>query len=176
LAIRGQILGEEVGVVNIKSQKDFFSGLLFMAVGMAFAWGATSYPVGSGDRMGPGYFPLVLGVLLAVLGGMVVFKALVVETEDGETIGQWRWRPLGCIVAANLAFGVLVGGLPGLGLPSMGMMPAIFVLTLVSAGAASTFKLWEVLVLASVLSLGSYGVLIKLLKLPLQVWPAFLGW
>jgi len=63
-------------VVNIKSQKDFFSGLLFMGVGVAFAWGATTYTVGTGARMGPGYFPLMLGVLLAVLGAAVIFKAL----------------------------------------------------------------------------------------------------
>ena len=54
--------------MNIKSQKDFFSGLMFTVVGGAFAYGATSYTVGTGARMGPGYFPLVLGVILALLG------------------------------------------------------------------------------------------------------------
>ena len=49
--------------MNIKSQKDFFSGLMFMGVGAAFAWGATTYNVGTGARMGPGYFPLMLGIL-----------------------------------------------------------------------------------------------------------------
>ena len=48
--------------MNIKSQKDFFSGLMFLVVGVAFAWGATTYKVGTGARMGPGYFPLMLGV------------------------------------------------------------------------------------------------------------------
>ena len=52
--------------MNIKSQKDFFSGLMFMGVGVAFAWGATGYTLGDGARMGPGYFPLALGVLLAL--------------------------------------------------------------------------------------------------------------
>ena len=52
----------------IKSQKDFFAGLLFMALGIAFALGARTYNVGTGARMGPGYFPLVLGVVLALLG------------------------------------------------------------------------------------------------------------
>ncbi|MDD5333170.1 MAG: tripartite tricarboxylate transporter TctB family protein, partial [Rhodoferax sp.] len=80
--------------MNIKSQKDFFSGVVFMAVGGAFAWGATTYTVGSGARMGPGYFPLMLGVLLALLGAVITFKAMVVETEDGEKIGKWIWRPV----------------------------------------------------------------------------------
>ena len=46
--------------MKIKSQKDFFAGLMFMGVGVAFAWGATTYNVGNGARMGPGYFPLLL--------------------------------------------------------------------------------------------------------------------
>jgi hypothetical protein len=54
--------------VHIKSQKDFFSGLMFLLVGIAFAWGAGGYSVGTGARMGPGYFPMVLGVLLAGIG------------------------------------------------------------------------------------------------------------
>ena len=69
--------------MNLKSQKDFFSGLMFMCVGVAFAWGASGYTIGTGARMGPGYFPLVLGVLLALLGGLITFKALVVETVAG---------------------------------------------------------------------------------------------
>ena len=54
--------------MKIKSQRDFFSGLMFTAVGVAFAWGATTYNVGSGARMGPGYFPLMLGIVLAFIG------------------------------------------------------------------------------------------------------------
>ena len=70
--------------MNIKSQKDFFSGVLFMGVGVAFALGAGNYSVGTGARMGPGYFPLMLGILLAVLGIVITFQSLVVETEDGD--------------------------------------------------------------------------------------------
>ncbi len=161
--------------MNIKSQKDFFSGLLYMAAGVAFAWGATTYTVGSGARMGPGYFPLMLGVLLAGLGSIIVFKSLVVETEDGDKVGSWAWRPVGFIVAANLAFGVLLGGLPSIGLPSMGLVVAIYALTLIAACAGSSFKLKEVLILATILAVGSYLVFIKLLKLQLVVWPAMLG-
>ena len=53
--------------MRIKSQKDFFAGLLYFAIGVAFAWGATNYNIGDGARMGPGYFPLLLGIVLAVL-------------------------------------------------------------------------------------------------------------
>ena len=60
--------------MNIKSQKDFFSGLMFMGFGVAFAWGSSSYTIGSGARMGPGYFPLVLGVLLALCSWGLVWR------------------------------------------------------------------------------------------------------
>lgn len=160
--------------MNIKSQKDFFSGVVFMAVGGAFAWGATTYTVGSGARMGPGYFPLMLGVLLALLGAAITFKAMVVETEDGEKIGKWIWRPVGYIVAANLAFGILLGGLPSIKLPAMGMVIAIIALTLIAAKAGTEFKLKEILILAAVLVIGSYVTFILLLKLQIQVWPTFI--
>lgn len=161
--------------MQIKSQKDFFSGLMFMAAGVVFAWGSSSYTVGTGARMGPGYFPLLLGVVLTLLGGVVTFKAMVVETVDGDKVGRWAWRPLLCIIAANLIFGVLLGGLPSIGLPSMGLVAAIFALTIVASLADGRFHTRDVLVLAAVLALGSYAVFIGLLKLQLPVWPAGLG-
>ena len=161
--------------MKIKSQKDFFAGLMFMVVGIAFAWGATSYNIGEGARMGPGYFPLVLGVLLTALGAFIIFEALVVETEDGEPIGKWAWKPLGFIIGANLLFGVLLGGLPSIGLPAMGMVVAIYGLTFVSSLAGDEFSFKENLVLATVLAIGSYLAFIMLLKLQFQVWPSFIG-
>jgi hypothetical protein len=131
--------------------------------------------VGSGARMGPGYFPLMLGVLLALIGAVIAFKAMVIETEDGDKIGKWIWRPVGYIVAANLAFGVLLGGLPSIHLPAMGMVIAIVALTLIAAKAGTEFKLKEVLILSAILVAGSYLTFIVLLKLQIQVWPAFIG-
>ena len=160
--------------MSIKSQKDFFSGLVFMGVGGAFAWGASTYTVGSGARMGPGYFPLLLGVLLAIIGAVIAFKSMVIETEDGEKIGKWIWRPVGFIVAANLAFGVLLGGLPSIKLPPMGMVVAIIALTLIAAKAGTEFILKDILILSAIRVGGSYVTFILLLKLQIQVWPAFI--
>jgi hypothetical protein len=160
--------------MKIKSQKDFFSGVMFSAVGTAFAWGATTYNVGQGARMGPGYFPLMLGILLAVLGAVVIFYSLVVETEDGDPIGKWAWKPLGYIIGANLLFGVLLGGLPSIKVPAMGMIAAIYALTIVSSLAGERFKLRDVLILATILAIGSYLAFIVLLKLQIQVWPSFI--
>ena len=160
--------------MGIQSQKDFFSGLLFMTVGGAFAWGATTYSIGTGARMGPGYFPLMLGILLAILGGVITFKAMVVHTEDGDKVGSWAWKPLFFIIAANLVFGVLLGGLPSIGLPAMGMIAAIYALTFIASHAGEEYKFKEVAVLATVLSVMSYLAFIVLLKLQFQVWPAFI--
>jgi hypothetical protein len=161
--------------VTIKSQKDFFSGLMFMVVGIAFAWGASTYSIGTGARMGPGYFPMALGVLLAVLGGIITFKALVVEAPDGDQVGAFAWRPLIFIILANLVFGAMIGGLPSIGLPPLGLVIGIYALTFICSLAGDEFKWKEVLVLATVLALMSYGAFVLLLKLQFPVWPAFIG-
>lgn len=160
--------------MKIKSQKDFASGLMFTIMGVAFAYGATKYSLGSGARMGPGYFPMMLGTLLAILGVIVTFKSLVVETADGEPIGKLAWKPLGFIIGANLLFGILLGGLPALGIPAMGLIAAIYGLTIVASFAGDRFLLKEVLILATVLSIGSYAAFVMLLKLQFPVWPTFI--
>ena len=161
--------------MGIKSQKDFFCGLMFVLVGVAFAWGATNYKVGDGARMGPGYFPLLLGVLLATLGGVITFKAMVVETEDGDKIGSWAWKPLFFIIAGNLMFGLMLGGLPSIKFPSFGLIIAIYALTFISANDGEEFKFKEVAILATILAVMSYLAFIVLLKLQFPVWPAFIS-
>lgn len=158
----------------IKNQKDFFSGVLFMGVGVAFAWGATTYEVGDGARMGPGYFPLLLGVLMAVLGGLITFGALVVETEDGGKIGKWAWKPLSFIVVANLIFGILLAGVPRFNLPAMGLIVAIYALVFIASGAQPGWKVKNTFMLATVLAAGSYVAFVLLLKLQFPVWPSFI--
>lgn len=160
--------------MNIKSQRDFFSGLMFMSVGVAFAWGASNYTLGDGARMGPGYFPLMLGVLLAILGGVITFQALVVETVDGEKVGAIAWKPLILIILANVLFGVLLAGLPAIKLPAMGLIVAIYALTFVASAAGDDFNVKSCLILATVLAIGSYLAFILLLKLQFPVWPAFI--
>ena len=161
--------------MRIKSQKDFVSGLMFMAVGIAFAWGATNYTIGAAARMGPGYFPLMLGILLTALGAFIVFEAMVVETEDGEPIGSIAWKPLFFVIASNLLFGVLLAGLPGIGIPAMGLMVAIYGLTFVAALAGEEFNFKEVFVVATILAIGSWVAFIYMLKLQFQVWPTFIS-
>ena len=158
----------------IKSQKDFFSGLMFMAIGVAFAWGATTYTVGEGARMGPGYFPLMLGVLMAILGAAVTFKALVVESVGGDKIGKWAWKPLIFVILANLSFGALLAGVPSLKIPAFGLIVAIYALTFIASMAESGWKVKNTFVLATVLAIGSYIAFVVVLKLQFPVWPVFI--
>ncbi len=160
--------------MNIKSQKDFFAGLMFMGVGLAFAWGATTYNVGTGARMGPGYFPLMLGVLMAVLGAVITFKALVVETVGGDKIGKWAWKPLFYIIAANVVFGVLLAGVPALKIPAFGLIAAIYAVTFIASMAEAGWKVKNTLILATVLAIGSYLAFVLALKLQFPVWPSFI--
>ena len=159
--------------MSIKSQKDFLSGLMFMALGVAFAWGASSYTFGNGARMGPGYFPLVLGVLLALLGAAITIQSLVAGAPDGEKIGSIAWKPLFFIISANLVFGVCLGGLPSIGLPPMGLVIGIFALAFIASNAGDEYNFKEVGILAAILAALSYVAFILLLKLNLPVWPPF---
>nr|WP_145545933.1 tripartite tricarboxylate transporter TctB family protein [Variovorax boronicumulans] len=161
--------------MGIKSQRDFFAGAMFSAFGVAFAWGATNYTVGDSARMGPGYFPLLVGVLIAILGSLIMFNATRHGGPDGDPIGKVAWRPLVFIIGANLAFGVLLAGLPSLGIPAMGLIVAIYVLTFIASLAGDQFNAKGVAVLATVLAIGSYIAFELALKLNFQIWPTFLA-
>ncbi len=158
----------------LASQKDFFSGLMFTAVGASFALGAKSYEVGDAARMGPGYFPLMLGIILAILGVIITVQSFTKGGPGGDKIGAFAWRPLGFVLGANLAFGALLVGLPSFGVPAFGLIVAIYALVIIASMAQPGFKLKSTLVLATVLAIGSYGAFVKLLNLQFPVWPAFL--
>jgi hypothetical protein len=149
--------------VKIKSQRDFVSGLLFIAVGVGFAIGATEYSYGVAARPGPGYFPLLLGLIQAALGAIVLFKSLAVETEDGEPIGAFAYRPLGLVLVAVVLFGLL--------LPKAGMVIAVPVLVIISSFAGDEFHWKGVLITTVILTLGSWLVFVKGLGLTIPMLP-----
>ncbi|MBL8305248.1 MAG: tripartite tricarboxylate transporter TctB family protein [Rubrivivax sp.] len=153
--------------MKIKSEKDFWSGLMFIGVGVAFAWGATGYSFGSSARPGPGYFPFGLGILMAILGGMVLFKALTFEVEGGDKMGPWAWKPLLVIVFSVAGFGFI--------LPRLGMIASLPLLVVVAAMAGDEFHWKDALINAVVLTLGSWLIFIVGLKLTIPLWPVFVA-
>jgi hypothetical protein len=106
--------------------KDILAGLTFVAFGLAFAVLATGYAVGTPVRMGPGFFPLGLGALLVLLGGIIAVKGFL--AAEGEAIGVVPWRALGLILGAVLFFGLTVRGL--------GVVPSTFIAVLMSTFAS----------------------------------------
>jgi len=161
--------------VAIASQKDFVSGLMFMTVGGSFAWGAVDYEIGEAARMGPGYFPFVLGLILVGLGALVTVNALRSGPPGGDKIGAIAWRPLVFILGANLLFGALLVGLPSIGLPHFGLIVAIYGLVILAGYARQGCRLRDSLILATLLAIGSYLAFVKLLNLQFPVLPWFLS-
>ena len=153
--------------MKIKSEKDFWSGVMFVAVGVAFAWGATGYSFGSSARPGPAYFPFGLGVLMAILGGLVLFKAMTFEVEGGDKIGTWAWKPLIMITATVASFGWT--------LPHVGMFIALPILVFVAASAGDEFHWKDALINAIVLTGGSWFIFIYGLNLTIPLWPSLLA-
>ncbi len=152
--------------MKIKSEKDFWSGMMFLAVGLGFAWGAMDYSFGSSARPGPGFFPFGLGLILAALGAIILFKSLVIESEGGDPIGSIAWKPLGIIVGSMVLTGLL--------LPHLGMFIALPVLVIVSAMAGDEFRWKEAIINSVVLTFFSWAVFIWGLNLIIPLWPTFL--
>ncbi|HET9976526.1 MAG TPA: tripartite tricarboxylate transporter TctB family protein [Burkholderiaceae bacterium] len=153
--------------MKIKSERDFWSGVMFLVIGIAFAWGATTYSFGSSARPGPGYFPFGLGILLALLGAFVLFEALTIETEDGEKVGEIAWKPLAYIVGTVVIF--------GWALPHLGMFIALPILVVVAALAGDEFHWGEALFNAALLTVFSWLIFILGLKLTIPLKPSFFG-
>jgi len=153
--------------LKIKSQKDFWSGLMFITVGIGFAWGATEYSFGSSARPGPGYFPFGLGLLMAILGAVVLFKALTIETEGGDPIGGFAWKPLIIILGAVALFGFT--------LPKLGMSVSLPLLIIIASLASDEFTWKGAIINAIVLTVGSYFIFIKGLSLTIPLWPTVFG-
>ena len=152
--------------MKIKSQRDFWSGLMFLVVGVVFAIGAGNYSLGSSARPGPGYFPLMLSVIMAILGAIVLFKSLTIESPGGDPVGGIAWKPLLIIVVAIAVFGIL--------LERLGLFITVPILIIISSLAGDEFRWRGVIASAIILTLGSWAVFILGLKLTIPLWPRFL--
>lgn len=151
--------------MKIKSPKDFWAGLMFLGFGLFFAiWAPIFYQMGSAVRMGPAYFPTVLGGLLAVLGLIVFAGSFAI---DGPPVPAFSYRPLIMISVGCVLYGYLM--------KPLGLVGATAALVYVSALGGHEFNWKEVTVLYIILILFSWLVFVKGLTLPFPVWPDFMG-
>lgn len=144
----------------MRAPKDFWSGLIFAAFGVAFVAVARNYPLGSALRMGPAYFPTLVGGLLAILGVVLIARSTFSAGQAVDAIG---------LRALTLVLGAL--GLFGYLLEFTGLVPAIAALVFVSAAGGHEFKLWEVFVLAVALAVLAVGIFYYGLGMPLDLGP-----
>jgi Tripartite tricarboxylate transporter TctB family len=148
--------------MNIAKNKDVWSGLLLIAIGAAATFIARNYTFGTALRMGPGFFPIVLGAILILFG----LYLLAVGLRSGEPIGgSWSLRALIILPFALVLFGVLM--------EHGGFVPAMLVLIFASATASTEFRFVEVLLFAVALTALCVAVFIYALGLPYPLFTAF---
>jgi putative tricarboxylic transport membrane protein len=146
--------------MRIRSPKDFWAGLIFVAIGAGFILLAQQYRLGDLHRMGPAMFPTLVGTLLAALGAIITLRSFVL---DGERVPRFFVRPIGVSLLAIVLFGVA--------LQWLGLIAAVAVLVLVGAYAARDVRPLENVALAAVMIMFSVAVFVWLLGLPLPLWP-----
>ncbi|RJG03727.1 tripartite tricarboxylate transporter TctB family protein [Noviherbaspirillum sedimenti] len=142
----------------IRHPKDFWTGVIFLALGLAAMIIGRDYPMGTAGRMGPAYFPTVLGGLLALVGAAAVGRSFF---RSGEAVEKFAVKQLLLILAAVLLFGFLIRG--------AGLVVAVMTTVAVSAFAYQRFRPVPVLLLAGGLVAFSVLVFVKLLGLPIAI-------
>ena len=146
---------------DLRHNRDGLAGLLFILFGVFAVVFAGDYPMGAAARMGPGYFPTVLGGILCLFGVYILVRGI----RSGERVkGRWAWKPLALIALSILLFGFI--------LERFGMVPALVAVFFVSALAGHEFRFKETLLLTALMGAFAVGVFFYGLKLP---YPLF-GW
>jgi putative tricarboxylic transport membrane protein len=148
----------------IRSSKDFWTGLIYLFFGVSAILIARDYGMGTGGKMGPAYFPTILGGLLVVIGVIAVIRSFVVP---GAPIGAFAFKGLILVTAAVLVFGFVVRG--------AGLVVALPLLVIISALASSRFRWRPTLIMAAGLTIFCVLVFIKGLGIPLPIIGPWLG-
>jgi hypothetical protein len=143
--------------LKIKSQEDFWAGIMFIGFGLAAIIVARDYPLGSAMRMGPGYFPTYLGAIMIVLGAIITARSLWVQ---GEGIGRWGWRPVVMLGLGFIVYGLFMEQI------NLGFVPALIALIVLSSFAEPGFRPVELVLLTIALLAIALGIFIFGLDLP----------
>lgn len=141
--------------IDLRNNKDFFAGLLMLAIGAGGFYMALSYPFGTAVRMGPGYFPRVIACILMAFGAFVLIRGIL---TNEKVTGKWGWKPLAYISVSLVAFGFVMA--------HFGLIPALVVMFFVAALGGHEFKAVEVLILTVSMSAFAVGVFVYGLGLP----------
>ena len=151
--------------MKIRNQRDFGAGIMYMVIGLFFAIVATRYQYGTAAKMGPGYFPFWLGMLMAAMGLLVLIRSMGAKATI-EAIPKFNFKVIGLITGSIILYGLL--------LPKMGFIVAVLVLVMVASSASKEFS-WKVaLINATVLIAFTYSVFVIGLKLQFPLLPFFL--
>lgn len=151
--------------MKIGDAKEFWSGVMFAAFGLFFVVFARQYDMGTAARMGPAFFPTMLGGLLLLLGIGIALRGILADTQDGK-VARFHFKPLLFVLGAVVAFGLL--------LRPAGLMVALAALVMISSLGSDEFRLRDVLLLTIGLAVLVLIVFIYALDMTVPVLPAFL--
>ena len=147
-------------ISNLRNNKDFFSGLMFILIGTGAVLIARDYPIGSATRMGPGYFPVALGGLLFLFGVYIMVQGIL---KKEKMQGTWSLKAWIILPVATVIFGYLMD--------HGGFVISFVALIFISAAAGNEFNFREVLIMAAILTIASVGLFIFALDMPYPLFP-----
>lgn len=148
----------------IRSTKDFWTGLIYIGLGVSAIVIARDYAMGTAVKMGPAYFPSILGGLLVLIGLISVIRSFVVS---GTPIGAFAFKGLSLVIGSTLLFGAIVRG--------TGVLVSLPLLVLVSAYGSTRFRWAPTIVMAFGLTLFCALVFIEGLGIPLPLLGSWFG-
>jgi hypothetical protein len=144
----------------VRSPKDLVAGLLFIGTGIAAIAIAANYTLGTAARMGPGYFPRLLGMLLIVLGAILAVRSLRLT---GPPLPGWKWRPVLVTLGSVVVFGLIVN--------HAGLVLSTMLLIVMASAASHEFRPREAVISGIALAALAVGVFVIGLKLQIGIWP-----
>jgi hypothetical protein len=144
----------------IRHPKDFWSGVLFMGLGAFALIAGSKYTIGTAARMGPGYFPRILGILLLLLGAILAVRAFRLT---GDKVPGWKWRPTLLVLGSVVVFGAIV--------KLLGMAISTVILIVLASAASHEFRPKEAVIAGVLLAALAVGVFVVGLNLQLPIWP-----
>jgi hypothetical protein len=150
--------------MTIRAPKDFWSGVMFLAFAAVALFTARGYRFGSAGHMGPGYFPIVLGCVLAALAIVLIARSLVIT---GESLSDIAFGPLAIIIVGVCMFALCI--------ERLGLIVSLIIVTATAAFASRESKPLEVAALCVALAIFSLAVFVYTLQLPIPVWPSLTG-